>query len=318
MAYIDVFNGDADGICALHQLRLAEPHEALLVTGVKRDVALLSQVKASPGDVITVLDISLDKNRDDLLRLLNAGSNVTYFDHHFAGDIPASEHLSAHIDTAPEVCTSLLVNAHLQGAYLPWAVTAAFGDNLHASARAAAASLDLNEAQLADLQHLGECINYNGYGAKVDDLHFPPADLYRLIRPYADPFAFMAEEAGWRKLSDGFAADMQQARETQPEITEEKIAVMMFPNLPWARRVSGVYGNEIARQFPQRAHALLTPNADGSYLVSVRAPVQDRRDADTLCRRFPTGGGRAAAAGINALPAAMLDTFIEALRETYA
>ena len=318
MTYIDVFNGDADGICALHQLRLAEPRESVLVTGVKRDIALLSQVEASPGDVITVLDISLDKNRDDLLRLLNTGSNVTYFDHHFAGDIPASEHLSAHIDTAPEVCTSLLVNTHLQGAYLPWAVTAAFGDNLHASARAAAAPLGLSEAQLADLQHLGECINYNGYGAKVDDLHFPPADLYRLIRPYADPFAFMAEEAGWHKLSDGFAADMQQARETQSEITEEKIAVIMFPNLSWARRVSGVYGNEVARQFPQRAHALLTPNADGSYLVSVRAPVQDRRDADTLCRRFPTGGGRAAAAGINALPAAMLDAFIEALRETYA
>jgi len=36
MAYYDVFNGDADGICALHQLRLAEPREATLVTGVKR------------------------------------------------------------------------------------------------------------------------------------------------------------------------------------------------------------------------------------------------------------------------------------------
>ena len=39
---IDVFNGDADGLCALHQLRLAEPlADAQLVTGVKRDIALL-------------------------------------------------------------------------------------------------------------------------------------------------------------------------------------------------------------------------------------------------------------------------------------
>jgi len=38
MKYIDVFNGDADGICALHQLRLAEPVESTLVTGVKRDI----------------------------------------------------------------------------------------------------------------------------------------------------------------------------------------------------------------------------------------------------------------------------------------
>lgn len=38
----DVFNGDADGICALHQLRLARPRpEAQLVTGVKRDIRLL-------------------------------------------------------------------------------------------------------------------------------------------------------------------------------------------------------------------------------------------------------------------------------------
>ena len=70
MAFFDVFNGDADGICALQQLRLAEPCEATLVTGVKRDIALLGRVRAGPGDEVTVLDISLDKNRDALLGLL--------------------------------------------------------------------------------------------------------------------------------------------------------------------------------------------------------------------------------------------------------
>ena len=44
MKHFDVFNGDADGICALHQLRLAKPLQSLLITGVKRDVALLSRV----------------------------------------------------------------------------------------------------------------------------------------------------------------------------------------------------------------------------------------------------------------------------------
>ena len=34
--HIDVFNGDADGICALIQLRLVSPMAAHLVTGVKR------------------------------------------------------------------------------------------------------------------------------------------------------------------------------------------------------------------------------------------------------------------------------------------
>ena len=44
MADYDVFNGDADGICSLVQLRLAEPRESTLVTGVKRDINLLTQV----------------------------------------------------------------------------------------------------------------------------------------------------------------------------------------------------------------------------------------------------------------------------------
>jgi hypothetical protein len=70
MRYFDVFNGDADGICALHQIRLAEPAESELVTGVKRDIELLKRVKAGTGDLVTVLDISLDRNRSALLRLL--------------------------------------------------------------------------------------------------------------------------------------------------------------------------------------------------------------------------------------------------------
>ncbi|PUE05199.1 MAG: acetyltransferase, partial [Candidatus Sedimenticola endophacoides] len=45
----DVFNGDADGICALLQLRREEPREAVLVTGVKRDIALLERVDAGAG-----------------------------------------------------------------------------------------------------------------------------------------------------------------------------------------------------------------------------------------------------------------------------
>ncbi|MDQ6977782.1 MAG: acetyltransferase, partial [Ghiorsea sp.] len=41
MKVIDVFNGDADGLCALHQLRLAVPVNSTLMTGVKRDINLL-------------------------------------------------------------------------------------------------------------------------------------------------------------------------------------------------------------------------------------------------------------------------------------
>ncbi len=60
------FNGDADGLCALQQLRLVDPRAAKLVTGVKRDIELLQRVDAGAGDQVMVLDVSLDQNRGDL------------------------------------------------------------------------------------------------------------------------------------------------------------------------------------------------------------------------------------------------------------
>ena len=61
MAHIDVFNGDADGICSLIQLRRHDPVASELVTGVKRDLSLLKRVNASVGDTVTVLDIAVEK-----------------------------------------------------------------------------------------------------------------------------------------------------------------------------------------------------------------------------------------------------------------
>ena len=315
MNFYDVFNGDADGICALHQLRLADPHESELITGVKRDISLLKRVQAKAGDHVTVLDISLDKNRDDLVRLLDAGVSAQYFDHHFAGEIPHG--FDAHINTDADVCTSLLVNAYLDGAYLAWAVAAAFGDNLFASARTAAEPLGLSDAKLSQLEHLGTLINYNGYGVTLDDLYFAPDDLYRAIKPYADPFVFMAESDVYAALADGYATDIEQARNLVPEIEEASVAVILLSDAPWTRRVSGVFGNELARLAPDRAHALMTVLPDGQYRVSVRAPMNNKTGADELCMQFPTGGGRKAAAGINALPAEMFDAFIDAFRSKY-
>jgi len=63
---------------------------------------------------------------------------------------------------------------------------------------------------------------------------------------------------------------------------------------------------------------VVTERADGTYLVSVRAPLANKTGADELCRRFPTGGGRKAAAGINALPGDQLDAFVAAFEEQYA
>jgi hypothetical protein len=107
------------------------------------------------------------------------------------------------------------------------------------------------------------------------------------------------------------------AASIKPIRESESAGVYILPNEPWARRVSGVYSNDLANGFPSRAHAVLTERPDGTYLVSVRAPLENKQGADELCRRFPTGGGRAAAAGINALPRDQLDAFVDALARTY-
>ena len=103
MANYDIFNGDADGICALVQLRLAEPRDAHLVTGVKRDIALLEKINPKNGDQLTVLDISMRNNAKGLDQALNKGADVFYVDHHNPGDIPKHENLFAIIDTRPDI-----------------------------------------------------------------------------------------------------------------------------------------------------------------------------------------------------------------------
>lgn len=319
MADFDVFNGDADGICALLQLRLTEPRESTLVTGVKRDIALLGGVEAGAGDRVTVLDISLDKNRDALSALLDRGAAVWYCDHHYAGELPEHERFEAHINTEPTVCTSSLVNGCLAGAQRPWAVVGSFGDNLRASARALARPLALSEERLQRLEQLGSYINYNGYGPELSELHFHPAQLFRELLPYRDPEQFMADNREiFERLEHGYRADLGAARALTPTYRDDRVAVFLLPAETWARRVSGVFSNELTNADPARAHAVVTPKRDGGLLVSVRAPLADRGGADELCRQFASGGGRAAAAGINDLPPEQLSAFVDRFAAFYA
>jgi len=314
----DIFNGDADGICALHQLRLSAPQpDAILVTGVKRDIALLAALRDVEQSSLTVLDISLDSNRPYLQTLLDNSNQILYIDHHFAGEIPHTPALTAHIDPSPDICTSLIVDSLLHGQWRKWAICGAFGDNLHEAAKTAARPLSLTPDTMRQLQELGELLNYNGYGASLADLHFHPADLYRAVAPYDDPLDFIASSPELAVLRQGFEQDMEQAINQKVINPGNTNRIFFFPDAPWARRVSGVFANLKAQEKKEAAHALIAPNADSSLRISVRAPLQNKKNADTLCRAFPTGGGRAAAAGINSLPAAMLNEFIAAFEATY-
>ncbi|HYL17785.1 MAG TPA: acetyltransferase [Burkholderiales bacterium] len=316
MAFYDVFNGDADGICALQQLRLALPRDSELVTGVKRDIALLSRVHAGAGDEVTVLDISLADNRDALLRLLAAGARCVYFDHHFAGDIPAHPSLDAHIRTEPGVCTSLLGDEYLGGRFRAWAVVAAFGDNLPQEAQRAAESLGKTADEVATLRELGECLNYNAYGDEPQDLFFFPAKLYRRLQPYADPLQFAAQDAAFQRLRAGLSEDLEHAATIDPLLDTPTHYVVVMPDLPWGRRVHGPWANRLAVEQPQRAHAVLIEHGV-SYRVSVRAPLLRPAGADELCRKFATGGGRSGAGGINRLPRERLNEFVAAFRASF-
>ncbi|CAG8998350.1 MAG: hypothetical protein CENE_00296 [Candidatus Celerinatantimonas neptuna] len=318
MADIDVFNGDADGLIALLQLRWAEPRRSELVTGVKRDIQLLRKVQAGYNDRVTVLDISFEKNVDDVQRLLNSGASVFYVDHHRAGSIPSHPSLVTRIDPAVTVCTSLLVDQYLNGRYRAWAIAAAFGDNLNERAQQLAKSSGLNEVQTEALHRLGILLNYNGYGRTVDDLHYHPGELYRALQPYSDPFEVInQEDSVFSRLNDGYTQDMAQALQSVPYRESSGAVMYLLADTSWSRRISGVYGNVLANDCPERAHVVCTANGDGSYTVSVRAPVSNRQGADDVCRQFKTGGGRAAAAGINALPEADLDQFWKVLSHHY-
>lgn len=317
MNHYYVFNGDADGLCALHQLKLANPATATLITGVKRDIKLLDRVEAHAGDRITVLDISLDSNRKGLMRLLEVGVIVEYFDHHHAGEIPQHRNLTPHINLSADTCTSLLVDQHLKGKFHLWAITAAFGDNLVQKARQLANSAGLTEKEIEQLGHLGEYLNYNGYGDSLSDLHFHPAELYEEIKPYISPFDFIAQSAAFTKLACGFNDDMSLAGLLQPLTSDDHGAAYLLPDESWARRVSGIFANKLANDNPARAHAVITRNQTGNYTVSVRASLANPQGADVLCLRFDTGGGRKAAAGINHLPVDSLGYFVTSFKQHF-
>ncbi|MFN7085615.1 MAG: acetyltransferase [Burkholderiales bacterium] len=314
--FYDIFNGDADGICALQQLRLEEPRASVLVTGAKREILLLDRVDATAGDELTVLDLSLRVNAGELGRLLARGARCHYFDHHEPGEIPQHPNLRVFIDTAPDICTSLIVDRHLAGRQRIWAVVAAFGDNLTQSAMRVAEQLGLDPDVTERLRELGEAINYNAYGETVEDLMYHPADLFETMSHYRNPLDFIEGEPIFDVLRNACLDDLDRAEALAPYRSSATAALYILPDAAWSRRINGVFGNRLAHAHPHRAHAVLVRKGD-AYTVSVRAPLARPLGADELCRKFATGGGRKAAAGINRLPAAELARFTAAFEQRF-
>jgi len=306
----DLFNGDADGLCALHQLRLVEPRDSFLISGVKRDIALFDQLPSGRPLQVTALDISWDRNAQGVCRVLNGGGNVTYFDHHSAKTLFRHPQLTAHIDTGLDVCTSILVDRHLGGVLRPWAIVAAYGDNLDAVADRMAREYGCTAATRGALAQLGYLLNYNAYGESREDLHFCPVQLYRSLHRFESPLDFMAKAYEFRRLQEGHASDQQAVQDLAPYTANDRATVYVLPDRAWARRLCGTLANQLVARNNGRSVAVLTPRSDGDFLVNLRIGSASASRADIFCSRYPAGGGRHGAGGIDRLPDQDMDRFI--------
>ena len=150
--------------------------------------------------------------------------------------------LQTHLDPAPGMCTSLIVDRHLGGRHRAWAIAGAFGDNLPAVAEALGRGEGLAPGELRTLRALGEAINYNAYGDSEADLLLPPGELARRLRSHADPLAFAAQDPVARALMTRQQEDVAQALAIAPQRELAGATVLVLPDAPWARRAQGVLG----------------------------------------------------------------------------
>ncbi|MEE4244737.1 MAG: DHH family phosphoesterase [Kangiellaceae bacterium] len=321
MTTIDVFNGDADGIFSLIQLRKAFPvSQSHLITSVKRDISLLKQVDlelAKDAD-INVLDISYDKNCNEVESLLDKGNNIFYCDHHKADKLISHTNLTSIIDTSAFVCTGLLISNYIDRQHHLWAIAALFGDGLDKVAYEEVKAFNLPESDVEAIKKLGVLVNYNGYGSRIEELHFHPAELYRELMRYSDPLEVIADKSSpFYRLETAFDSDMKNAQEYQAFHQSELVTAVRLPNETWSKRISGTLGNKLSKQHPDKAILILSDNPDKTITVSLRAPKSKPYGASDICSQYPSGGGRASAAGVNELLDSEIQSIIEKVEHYY-
>ena len=302
-----LFNGDADGIISLYQYRTIHPDDdPELHTGVKRDVKLLRHVTDVTDCKITVFDISLLSNHEHANQLLQQDNTIQWFDHHEPGDPIDHKNLQTYIDTNPNTCTSVLVDQHIGGVLRPWTICAAYGDNLHDTARELNTCFD--DYSLYKLQEIGETLNYNGYGQTEDDLVAHPLDVYLDMKQYETPFEYRAESSLYQTMHAQKTSDQRELDSSEILHECEAGQIILLPDTQASVRYSGIYSNSKCTSEPDKAFAILT-TVEGGYRVSIRAPKNNPTGASQLALQFETGGGREKAAGINLLQQSDLQQF---------
>jgi hypothetical protein len=110
-------------------------------------------------------------------------------------------------------------------------------------------------------------------------------------------------------LHDGYQADALRMAELRPHWSAPSGAIYLLPDAAWARRISGIFANQLTSAADGRSFAVVTEQSSGNYGVSVRSGKPDAHPAHRFCETFETGGGRKAAGGVNRLPATDLEHF---------
>jgi hypothetical protein len=306
---IDVFNGDADGLFAAHQLRLAEPGPdpaaGAVVTGLKREIACSNRIDVPAGRRDATARASTSRSAATAPRSSAcsrrarpcAGSTTT-----MPATCPRHPRLRAHIDTAPETCTSLIVDRELRGAIgagqwpRPSATTSAPSPTRSAAdagadrGRTGAAARTRRGGQLQRLRRDAR--------RRADRAGGAVCAAGRVMPIRSTSFATTRSSPNWPRAG---AADLAGAVQLRPWRQCGGGAVFVLPDEGWSRRVLGSFRQPAGRAFVDSAFAVLKARAEGGYLASVRAPAgaaEGRRSpVPPLRRRRPRRRGRHRPAG---------------------
>ena len=264
MTLFYAFNGDADGLCALQQLRLADPRDATLVTGVKRDIQLLRRVNAAAGDEVTVLDISLDQNRDDLLPAAGSGRFGSLFRPPLRGRAAAAPRTSRR--TSRNRPTS--ARARWSTAISPAAI--ARGPSSRPSATTCRSSPSRWPRPPASTRRRPPRWSGSASASTTTPTGMPSAISASIPRIWRSrccrsriPMEFVRRSPAYARLGARYEEDMQQARALKPARQVPGATMVVLPDEAWARRAIGVLANELTQAQPDCAIAILSPKAAG-------------------------------------------------------
>ncbi|WP_342616798.1 hypothetical protein [Rhodoferax sp. GW822-FHT02A01] len=280
----DLFNGDADGIYALHQLRMAQACDSQWLTCVKRNIALYQKLPTNVALSVTALDISFARNEVGLRQVLGFGGRLRYFDHHAEEKRFAHPRLECYID-----CTR---------------------DNLPAQAVRLARNSGCSAGNRSARDQLGRLRNYNAYRVTTTELHIHPVDQCRSVHRFEDPQDFFARSSEFGHLREGFAEDHQLPNALAPFAQTVLADVYVLPDTGWTRLLSGTLANQLTSTDSSKSFAVLPPCSSDTYVVSIRTSAASRARTDLFCHCYAGGGGRHAAGGIDHTPASDLGRII--------